>query len=117
MPYISKEEVANIRKELKTTFPEYKFSVRWDRPSSINVAILSGPVEIINESGYERINPYHYENHYSEYPEVLAFLKELLPIVRRNVVTEHVCSDYGNIPTYYTNISFGKWDKSYKVTK
>jgi hypothetical protein len=66
MPYISTEKVAQIRKMLKASHPEFKFSVTRDTYSGVNVRILSGPVDfasayhkyLLNErrnlSGYYR---------------------------------------------------------------
>ena len=43
MAYISTEEVAAIRKELKAQMPEYKFSVKKCHHSSVTVAFMKGP--------------------------------------------------------------------------
>ena len=43
MAYISTEEVAAIRKELKKELPEYKFSVTKCHHSSVTVAFMKGP--------------------------------------------------------------------------
>lgn len=115
MPYIPKERVAEIRKEVRRTFPEYKISVRMDGSSSINVVVQSGPIQLEGKS-YQTINHYYYESHYSDQPEVLAFLRKLIPIVRSDVGVESYDGDYGTIPTYYTHFSFGNWDRPYEVT-
>ena len=43
MAYISTEEVAAIRKQLKAEMPEYKFSVKKCHHSSVTVAFMKGP--------------------------------------------------------------------------
>ena len=119
MPYISTEKVAEIRKELKATFPEYKFSVRKDGNVGIFVTVLAGPIQLMSDprNDEEFVNEFHYESHYAGEPEKLGFLRKLLGIVRRDVYTIVEDSDYGAIPSFYTNISIGDWRKPYKVTK
>ena len=46
MGYITKEQVKKIREDLKASFPEFKFSVTNKDYSSVNVVILTAPIEL-----------------------------------------------------------------------
>ena len=48
MAYITKEEVAAIRKELKSAFPSFKFSVRNSHYMKVNVVIKKSDVDFSN---------------------------------------------------------------------
>ena len=59
MAYINAKDVQAIRKELKENFKDFKFSITKSHSSSVNVTILSGPVDfsdISDENGYAQIN-------------------------------------------------------------
>jgi hypothetical protein len=43
MAYINKDDVAQIRNELKAAFPKFKFGVRKDNGLAVDVTIKSGP--------------------------------------------------------------------------
>tara|TARA_R100000664_G_C2628278_1_gene59078 strand:+ start:56 stop:478 length:423 start_codon:yes stop_codon:yes gene_type:complete len=51
MAYITTDEVKEIRKELKETFPNLKFSVRKDHHSTVNVSIVKGNIDFTDEFG------------------------------------------------------------------
>ena len=66
MPYIPTETVKEKRQELRKMFPDYKLSVVCDNYSSIDVSIMSGPIDIqFRESDcmdrYEQVNHFHIE--------------------------------------------------------
>ena len=65
MAYISKEETAAIRKELKAAFPDFKFSVRIQTLSAVNVTIKKSPVDFSNYLGDRssaNVSEYHHKN-------------------------------------------------------
>ena len=135
MAYISTQEVAAIRKQLKVQMPEYKFSVKRDHSSSVTVAFMKGPAfkEFTyrdrngdNVAGdintHEQLNHYHAERFYGE--ENGAIIKKVEKIIKTAPFTEGVCdlwfdesdsmTDYFHT-AYYMSIHVGKWDKHYEV--
>jgi len=116
MPYITKEEVKIKRNLIKKAFPGYKFSVRTVHNSVIDVKVLSGPVDLIPDSsdGYEQINQFYIKEHYKDLPKTSEFLSCLYEIANSSNCIESVDGDYGNIPSFYTHISIGDWDKPYE---
>ena len=102
MAYISKEQVAGIRTELKTRFPKLKFSVTRKDYLSVMVSITEGNIDFGTD--YKQINEYH-EKH--------PVLKEVISVVNKdNYDNSDAMTDYFNVG-YYTHISIGKWDKPY----
>ncbi len=118
MPFISKEEVKEKRNAIRKMFPEYKISVTGGNSSSINVDILSGPVNLLEGSNedYVQVNTYYIDRHYEEQPESLKVLSKIQEIINKNNYTQHVDADYGAIPDFYVRMNIGNWDKPYQVT-
>lgn len=118
MPYIPTETVKEKRQELRKMFPDYKLSVVCDNYSSIDVSIMSGPIDIqFRESDcmdrYEQVNHFHIESRYEDQPElkkVLLKIKDVIGKEQRELVYD---GDYGSVPTYYIHINIGKWDRPY----
>ncbi len=120
MPYLSTEHAKRIRDNVKKTFPEFKFSIRKEHHSSIVVAILSGPIELITsdkKNRHEQVNHYYIKDHYEDFPEVRDILLKLYDIVNEGNYTEVIDGDYGAVPHFYVNLEIGKWDKPYEVIK
>ena len=120
MPYISTEEVKAKRQQLKKEFPGFKFSVRKRHHSEISVTIIEAPIDMVSEEnkerGYESVNPYYIGRDYEDRPEVEKVIQKIQSIVsagQRELVYD---SDYGSVPTFYTSISIGDWDKPFKFT-
>lgn len=112
MPYISKESVKVIREKLKNTFPEFKFSVTCSNYSSVNVNVMAGPIDFGSE--YSQVNHFWIDEHWKEKPKAKKFLLAVDKIMNScNDGSGHEDVDYGFIPSYYRNISIGKWDKPY----
>lgn len=102
MPYISTEEVKEKRNLLKKEFPKYKFSVRRENQSSLNVSIMQGPLDLLNdtEKNYEQVNHFHIESHYADNPEKCKLLSEIYNIIssgQRELVYD---GDYGSVPNF-----------------
>lgn len=121
MPFISTEEVARKRKELKKEFPNYKFSVTKNN-STINVVVVESPIELRitgrseNEfPNYEQVNVFWIEDTYKEYPEILKVLQKIYSIIndKNGVLVED--GDYGAVPNFYTSISIGSYNKPFSV--
>lgn len=115
MPYIETQEVKEIRNNIKKAFPDFKFSIRREHHSTLVIVILEGPVDFGGSD--VGVNQYWYKEHYEGNPDALEFLDKMFEIIKSVKVnkTEHIDSDYGNIPSYYMRVSVGKWDKPYKL--
>jgi len=135
MAYISTEEVAAIRKELKKEFPEYKFSVTKHHHSSVTVAFMKGPAFAEFQSrdrytgefkddvieGHEQLNHYWAMDFYGE--KNGALIKKVEKIIKTAPVKaggrewydkSDAMTDYFDT-AFYMNIHVGKWDKHYEV--
>jgi len=111
MAYISAEDTKLIRQALKKVFPQFKFSVRNDRHTAIQVTILSGPVKFV-DSDYSQLNQYYPENYNNS-----DILKQIIHIVntggtRPNYDNSDIMTDYFDVG-YYVSINQGSWDKPY----
>ena len=135
MAYISTEEVAAIRKELKKELPQYKFSVKRCHHSSVTVAFMKGPAfaeytyfdryEGVEKDGvlegHEQLNHYHAESFYGA--ENAAIIKKVEEIIKTAPVKaggrawydkSDAMTDYFDT-AFYMSIHVGKWDKPYEV--
>lgn len=119
MPYISKEQVKIKRNLIKKSFPDYKFSIRGQHGSVLDVSIMSGPLDL-NQTitgGHYQVNHYHIESNFKEYPEIIKLLQDIKEIGNNGNGIESVDGDYGNIPHFYFHLNIGKWDKDYVQIK
>ena len=120
MGFISKEDVAQIRKNLKAKYPDFKFSVRGGNSSSLYVVVKSGPVDFkldADERGYRQVNHYYVDENYQS--SALCFLNGILDTideVNKPYIT-HECVDYGSYPSFYRNIHIGSWNQPYVQTE
>jgi hypothetical protein len=127
MAYINKDDVAQIRNELKAAFPKFKFGVRKDNGLAVDVTIKSGPANFdslfTHGKGYSQINQYHLGN-YGEHAE---FLRKVLDIIKtapsrgegfnkgRGWFDESdAMTDYFHC-AYYIHLNIGSWNKPYEV--
>jgi len=119
MPYITTERVAQIRKELKATFPTIKFSVTREHHSSVNVVIMEAPFNMLpeGEKSYEIINHFYIKEQHKDTPQKCEILLRVYEIMNAGNGTLVNDGDYGNVPRFYTHISIGKWDRPFKVTE
>jgi len=119
MPYISKEEVAQKRKAIKAAFPNYKISVVGRHYSSIEVAVMTGPIQLLApeyiERGNESVNPFYITENFKTDVVKRELLEGIYAIINDGNYTASEDGDYGSIPSFYTRIEIGKWDKSYEV--
>lgn len=111
MPYLSSENVARIRAELKASFPEIKFSITRDGHSGVRVKILESPywADGVNES----VNTFYIKDR-KEYPEILKEIHSIMANGQRELVYD---GDYGSVPTFYTWMEIGdSYVKPHKKT-
>jgi hypothetical protein len=110
MPYIDKIEVAEIRKELKKSLPNFKFSVVRQHYTCVNIHIVSGPLQMTNKE-YEQVNHFYIADHYTG--QTKKVLLKVYEIASKKQHEQQYDIDYGSIPNYYINISIGQWDKPF----
>lgn len=113
MPYISTEEVKEIRNNLKEKFPQIKFSVRRLHHSKVMVVAKSGSVFKEFNGLYEDVNPFHPNHNFSK-SESLEIAKDILSIISKKEYIVVHDADYGAVPNFYYDFSIGDWDKPYK---
>lgn len=117
MAYITKEEVKNIREALKAAFPKFKFSVSGGNSSSLYVSIMSGPedfTEVLNGWKNAQINEYHlhrYGRFEKLFSKIITIMKSQDWFDKSDAMTDYFHT------AYYLNLSIGKWDKPYVITK
>ena len=136
MAYISTEEVAAIRKQLKAEMPEYKFSVKKHHHSSVTVAFMKGPAwdtfqsrdrytgEMKDDAmdDHEQLNHVWAEDFYGE--KNAAIIKKVEKIIKTAPATvengrewfdeSDSMSDYFHT-AFYMSIHIGAWDKPYQT--
>jgi len=117
MPFIPTEKVKEIRKEIKKQFPEFKFSIRREHYSTVNIIFKSGPVQLLlnPDSNYEMVNHFYVSDHYADHPEARDIIQKVIDIARNEQHEVVYDGDYGSIPNYYINVSVGEWNKKYQV--
>lgn len=116
MPYIDTNKVAQMRKAIRKALPDYTVSVTKRHHSSVDVALMSGPIVPAE------VNVFWYKDHLGpdklDRPDAIAvidtILAEIFKVEKRRIVSED--GDYGSIPNFYYDVSFGKWDKPYVCT-
>ncbi|HWY35750.1 MAG TPA: LPD29 domain-containing protein [Nitrosopumilaceae archaeon] len=112
MSYISTEDVATKRKEIKTAFPNWKFSITREHYSSLNVVILEADIKLTDKENVS-VNQYYIKEHYADNKEVRDALQSIVDIMMRGKKTVSTDGDYGNIPNFYVNLEIGKWNKPF----
>lgn len=104
---------ADIRHELKSALPSWKFSVRVKDGLSITVTLVSGPVSVGVE--YAQLNPYSPTLGHGLTPAGLRVMRKALEILSRehwddsDAQVDYFCCNY------YRHLHVGSWDKPYQV--
>ncbi len=117
MPYIDTKDVAAIRKAIKAALPDYVLSVTKDHHSGVDVRVMSGPIV-----APEHVNVYWFKDHLGpnkeDRPDAIAVIEKIIAEIFkvRTPKTLVEDGDYGNVPTFYYDVSFGKWDNPYVCT-
>ncbi|MDH5723387.1 MAG: hypothetical protein OEY94_08720 [Alphaproteobacteria bacterium] len=117
MPYISSENVKKIRDALKKALPDFKLSVTRRHHSSVDVALMAGPVDFgCNNDG---VNRFYYKRDYADNPAAIKVFDTIMQVMNERCKQKELVydSDYGSVPNYYQNIQIGKWNKPYVITK
>jgi hypothetical protein len=120
MAYISANDVAAIRTELKKTFPKWKFAVRKGSGSlSVDVTILKGTCAFEGMT-HQQINQYYIKDHWQDADDCKAL--EAINEIMHNAPgraggkvyfdESDAMTDYFHT-AFYTHLSIGAWDKPY----
>jgi len=142
MAYITAQDVAAIRTELKQAFPGWKFSVRKGSGSlSVDVTVQQGDIDFIedycakdldaDQAGWARknrsiqINQYWINDHWAHAPQARDALVRINEIMhqapgraggRKFYDNSDAMTDYFDT-AFYTHLSVGAWDKPYALAK
>lgn len=101
MAYITTEQVAEMRKELKAIFPKnFKFSITREHHSGVRVAIMESPLQF-ECHGNRRL-----KNHKT----IERIIKDV--INKGNFDHSDSMTDYFHVG-WYAYIEVGKWDRPY----
>lgn len=138
MAYVSQEMKQKLAPAIKDVLKKYgvKGSLRVSHHSTLTLTLKSGKIDFIgnsnrvcgadfyqvsrgfkpNTTGYDQLNPYHYQNHYDG--EALEFFNELLPLMYGPDYFDHSDSqtDYFHC-SHYIAVNIGKWNEDYLVTE
>lgn len=115
MAYITTEQVAEMRKQIKQVYPAkdgWKFSIVRCHGSEIQVAILKAPFKMIDRD-YEQVNNYYIDNHYIG--KTALVLNKIHKIIDSgNYDKSDSMTDYFHVG-WYKSISIGAWNKPFEV--
>lgn len=116
--YVNNEKTKQVRDDLKKEFPDFKFSVRKEHYSMVNVAIMSGPLDLRagEERDYIQVNTHWIQDHYKDKPEIRDFLQKVSDIMNKgNYDRSDSMTDYFDVG-FYTHLTIGQYDKPYVKT-
>lgn len=125
MAYITKEDVAAIRSELKAAFPKWKFAVRKGSGSlSVDVNIMRGTCSFEGKD-YAQVNQYWIDSHWTDYEDKAALLRinEIMHNAPGRANPDRKFFDHSDAMTdyfhtaFYTHLSIGQWDKGYECVE
>jgi len=120
MPYISKEEVKEIRQKLNKEFKDkgFKFSVTREDGHLVNVSIIKSKEDfsdILENETYVELNQYYLEEYGSHHYKTLKRIRDIITSLDtyNDCIYEDI--DYGKFPSYYYTINIGKYNKSWSL--
>ena len=124
MAYISAEDVKAIRKELKESFPKWKFSVRKASGGlAVDVTIQKGTCAFEGKD-HAQVNQYWIDSHWQDEDDKAALTK--INEIMHNapgraggkVFFDHsdAMTDYFHT-AFYTHLSIGGWNKPYECVE
>jgi hypothetical protein len=124
MAYISAEDVAAIRQELKAAFPKFKFGVRKESGGlAVAVTIKQGTCAFEGKK-YAQVNQYWIDSHWCDAEDAMV-LKRINEIMLNapgraggKVYFDHsdAQTDYFHT-AFYTHLSIGQWDREYECVE
>lgn len=107
-----KDLAKDVRKTLKKSFPDTKFSVT-SKYNKISVSVMESDIDFGTD--YQQVNHFYIDEKYEG--DAKYMLKAVYDLVDKDNYTVVNDGDYGAVPSYYIDISIGKWDKPYKLKK
>jgi hypothetical protein len=124
MAYISAQDVAAIRTELKQAFPKWKFAVRKGSGSlSVDVNIMRGTAAFEGKD-YAQVNQYWIKSHWTDAED--AMVLEKINEIMHNAPgraggkvffdESDAMTDYFHT-AFYTHLSIGAWNKPYECVE
>lgn len=136
MAYISQDQKAKIAPAIKKICAKYgvKATLSIGNHTSLYLNVKSGSIDFIgnsnkvcsedfyqvaqgftpNKSGYDQVNPYHYDKHYSG--KALKFMEEVHSAMNSgNHDNSDIMTDYFDVG-WYVHVNVGKWNSPYTVT-
>ena len=120
MAYVTTQQVKQTREALKLAFPDFKFMVRKSHAggSSINVSIMSGPLDFGDIRDGASVNQYWVESHYADY--LVPFLKAVIKVIKFGTYRQwydrsEAMTDYFDT-AFYLDVEIGRWGKPYIKT-
>lgn len=120
MAYVTTTQVKQTREALKIAFPDFKFMVRKGNggSSSINVSIMSGPIDFGDPNGGRTVNPYHVGSMYE--PQCVPFLEAVIKVIKYGSERQYYdnsdpMTDYFDT-AFYLDVEMGRWQKPYQKT-
>ena len=125
MAYITANDVAAIRNELKQAFPKWKFSVRKGSGSlSVDVTILKGTASFEGKTNAQ-VNQYWIDSHWTDAEDkmVLNKINEIMHNAPGRVNPDRKFFDHSDAMTdyfhtaFYTHLGIGSWDKPYECVE
>ena len=115
MAYLSKTQVKETREALKVAFPDFKFMVRKSHTggSSINVSIMSGPVDFGDLDMPKAINSYHIGSFFEG--QQVKFLEAVVKVIKYGTARQwydksDAMIDYFDT-AFYLDVELGRWGK------
>jgi hypothetical protein len=136
MAYMSQEHKARLAPTIKAICKKYgiKASLAVRHHSTLVLTIKQGSIDFIgnsnevcgkdfyqvargftpNTSGYESVNPYHYNKHFSG--RALEFLQEVIPAMYGPDYFDHsdAQTDYFHC-SHYIDVNIGRWNAPYAL--
>lgn len=117
MAYITKEQVKGKREKLKQMFPAsqgWKFSIKTQHYTTIVVAILKAPVNLLEGKDVKYKDVYNQYRIDSEFKgEAKEILTEIYKIINDgNYNNSDTYTDYFDVG-FYVSFSIGVWDKDF----
>ena len=116
MAYLSKTQVKETREALKVAFPDFKFMVRKSHAggSSINVSIMSGPVDFGDLDMPKAINSYHIGSLFEG--QQVKFLEAVTKVIKYGTSRQwydnsDAMTDYFDT-AFYLDVELGRWNKT-----
>ena len=117
MAYVSQTDKKELAPGIKAVLKKYKMkaSIAVRNHSTLCVNIRSGVIDFDTRDGYDDVNVYWIDTHYSGIAR--DFLNELLDAMKgpKYFNNDDSMTDYFS-RSHYTDINVGQWNKPYNLT-